>query len=136
MRVFSLPFLRVQKLLNVYSFFLQRIMFPIHEPAGVIDESSARMILKQSLEGFDRAGLPPMERSSVAAGDYAVVEVTEVKGHTLRGKLLWKSTLAGFADMESNQLSKIGDEGMARFRTRLEEEIGTDLSVVQQRLVV
>ena len=110
-------------------------MFPINESAGVIDESSARSILRQSLDGSN-TGLPPMERSSISAGDYAVVEVTEVKGHTLRGKLLWKSTLAGFADLESNQLSKIGDDGIARFRTRLEEELGTDLDETSQSLVV
>lgn len=110
-------------------------MLPINESTGVIGESDARLILQQSLDG-STTGLPPMEWSSVAAGDYAVVEVTEVKGHTLRGKLLWKSTLAGFADMESNQLSKIGDEGMTRFRTRLEEEIGTGLRADSQSLVV
>lgn len=114
----------------------KRIMFPINESVGAIDESHARLILQQSLDG-STTGLPPMDRSSVTAGDYAVVEVTEVKGHTLRGKLLWKSTLAGFADMESNHLSKIGDEGMARFRTRLEEEIGIiDASMDPQSLVV
>jgi len=113
----------------------KRIMFPINESIGAINESHARSILQQSLDG-STTGLPPMDRSRVAAGDYAVVEVTEVKGHTLRGKLLWKSTLAGFADMESNHLSKIGDEGMIRFRNRLEEEIGTDSSMDQQSLVV
>lgn len=97
-------------------------MFPIDESVGTIDESHARLILQQSLDG-STTRLPPMDRSRVAAGDYAVVEVIEVKGHTLRGKLLWKSTLAGFADLESNHLSKIGDEGMAGFKRRLEEEI-------------
>ncbi|KAL3942502.1 MAG: hypothetical protein SGBAC_003314 [Bacillariaceae sp.] len=114
----------------------KRIMFPINESVGTIDESHARLILQQSIDG-STTGLPPMERSSVTAGDYAVVEVTEVKGHTLRGKLLWKSTLAGFADMESNHLPKIGDKGMARFRTRLEEEIGIiDANMDSQSLVV
>jgi hypothetical protein len=33
-------------------------------------------------------------------GDYAVVQVTEAKGHTLRGKLLWKTTLQKFSELQ------------------------------------
>lgn len=32
-------------------------------------------------------------------GDYAVVLVEEARGHTLRGKLLWKATMKGFQEM-------------------------------------
>lgn len=35
-------------------------------------------------------------RIPVAKGDYGVVEVTEVKGHTLRGQLLWKTNITEF----------------------------------------
>lgn len=104
----------------------KRIMLPIDESVGVMNESQARLILQQSLDGF-ATDLPPTERSNVEAGDYAVVEVTEVKGHTLRGKLLWKSTLAGFADMETYHLSKIGEDGLARFRRRLDEVISDSI---------
>ena len=38
-------------------------------------------------------------------GDYAVVEVTEARGHTLRGKLLWRSTLQGFHEMNLHQMN-------------------------------
>ena len=34
-------------------------------------------------------------------GDYAVVNVTEAKGHTLRGCVLWKTTISDFARFES-----------------------------------
>lgn len=40
--------------------------------------------------------------TTLSPGDYAVVLVTEAKGHTLRGRLLWKTTLANFAQFESN----------------------------------
>ena len=40
--------------------------------------------------------------SSLSPGDYAVVEVTQAKGHTLRGRLLWKTTLSEFAKLEHN----------------------------------
>lgn len=32
-------------------------------------------------------------------GDYAVVQVTEVRGHTLKGKALWRGTIQGFNEM-------------------------------------
>ena len=31
-------------------------------------------------------------------GDYAIVKVTEAKGHTLRGQLLWRTSLKGFSE--------------------------------------
>lgn len=33
----------------------------------------------------------PQKSSQLHNGDYAVVQVTEAKGHTLRGKLLWRT---------------------------------------------
>jgi len=36
---------------------------------------------------------------SVNAGDYAVVQVTEARGHTLRGRLLWRASMKGFHEM-------------------------------------
>lgn len=57
--------------------------------------------------------------TTLTAGDYAVVEVTEAKGHTLRGRILWKTTLANFAMMESNQLSKLHPEQLDGFKDHL-----------------
>jgi tRNA A37 methylthiotransferase MiaB len=37
------------------------------------------------------------------AGDYAVVQVTEARGHTLRGRLLWRATMKGFNEMNIGQ---------------------------------
>ena len=42
-------------------------------------------------------------RVTLAAGDYAVVQVDEARGHTLRGKLLWRSSLQGFHDLGLEQ---------------------------------
>ncbi len=36
---------------------------------------------------------------SLHAGDYAVVQITEARGHTLRGKLLWRATMKCFHEM-------------------------------------
>ena len=38
-------------------------------------------------------------RVDLQAGDYGVVEITEAKGHTLRGKLLWRTTLQEFSEV-------------------------------------
>jgi hypothetical protein len=35
----------------------------------------------------------------VTKGDYVVVQVTESRGHTLRGKVLWRTTLSKFTEM-------------------------------------
>jgi MiaB/RimO family radical SAM methylthiotransferase len=54
-------------------------------------------------------------------GEYAVVEVTEAKGHTLRGQLLWKTTLAKFAELESNVLSKLDINQWTRFKNAVRQ---------------
>ena len=53
-------------------------------------------------------------------------EVTEVKGHTLRGKLMWKSTLAGFAKTDSELLSTLGPDRLDRFKIQVSAEAGAD----------
>ena len=46
--------------------------------------------------GKDLVDTVPTPTYRLTPGDYVVVEVNEAKGHTLRGKLLWKASLAGF----------------------------------------
>mmetsp|Transcript_14044 Transcript_14044/g.21328 ORF Transcript_14044/g.21328 Transcript_14044/m.21328 type:complete len:878 (+) Transcript_14044:135-2768(+) len=40
------------------------------------------------------------------AGDYAVVQVTEARGHTLRGRLLWRASMKGFYEMGISEVLK------------------------------
>ena len=42
--------------------------------------------------------------SHAVAGEYAVVQVTEAKGHTLRGQMLWKTTIQDFAKSETQDM--------------------------------
>jgi hypothetical protein len=49
-------------------------------------------------------------------GEYAVVEVTEAKGHTLRGRVLWKTTLANFAQFNATVLSQMDEDTRIRFK--------------------
>ena len=55
----------------------------------------------------------------LVAGDYAVVEVTEAKGHTLRGRVLWKTTLANFSKFETDRLSNLHAEQLDGFKQQL-----------------
>ena len=60
----------------------KRILFPIGENRGVICFRE-----KDILNGLTEA--PESGETTLNVGDYAVVLVTEAKGHTLRGRLLW-----------------------------------------------
>lgn len=116
----------------------KRIMFGVQcTNAGrgeTLDEAYASSLLQQKLAGNNTQNLPPAPRTGLESGDYAVVEVTEAKGHTLRGRLLWKSTLAGFARIESSLISKLGEDRLAGFKAEFCDEIGTNHD--SQELVV
>ena len=67
--------------------------------------------------------------TDLAPGDYAVVSVTKAKGHTLRGRMLWKTTLSDFARFESRHLSKLQPQDLNIFlgeqnRFRIVDGIG------------
>jgi MiaB/RimO family radical SAM methylthiotransferase len=68
--------------------------------------------------------------TTMVPGDYAVVQVTEAKGHTLRGRLLWKTTLAKFAELESNVISKLDDHELTRFKDSLVDNNDTAHALV------
>ena len=56
------------------------------------------MVRSDILHDFARR--PKVE---VQAGDYAVVQVNEARGHTLKGKLLWRASMQGFHEMGLDQ---------------------------------
>jgi tRNA A37 methylthiotransferase MiaB len=45
------------------------------------------------------SGEAPSEKIWLKAGDYAVVQVMEARGHTLRGRALWRTTLQNFKEL-------------------------------------
>ena len=47
------------------------------------------------------------------AGDYAVVEINEVRGHTLRGKLLWRTTLQEFSQLTPDDEARLSSHFIA-----------------------
>jgi MiaB/RimO family radical SAM methylthiotransferase len=65
----------------------------------------------------------------IQKGDYAVVEVTEAKGHTLRGKLLWRSS--SITSFDETGLSGKDEESLRRahaMRLLFQDEQVPDLS--------
>ena len=68
----------------------------------------------------------PLEHSTASTsstdlnpGDYAVVSVTEAKGHTLRGRMLWKTSITNFAKFESNLLTKLRSQDLSLLQENL-----------------
>ena len=48
-------------------------------------------------------GLSARPRVGLQRGDYVVVQITEVRGHTLKGKPLWRSSIRGFEQLRNAQ---------------------------------
>lgn len=76
----------------------------VHIPSFVVPPSSS---------------LSHAANTKISPGEYAVVEVTEAKGHTLRGRMLWKTSLTDFAMLESHVLSKLNTTQMNAFKTAI-----------------
>ena len=64
-------------------------------------------------------------RVDVKPGDYVIVEVTEVKGHGLRGRLLCRSSIAAF---EESGLSRIDAVSLAQANLVKEAYFGEEAS--------
>ena len=76
-------------------------------------------VLKVLGEPQDGSTVLPLVNATVSPGDYAVVYITEAKGHTLRGRLLWRTTLAHFHQFESKHLSNLDPKQLGAFKQSL-----------------
>ena len=112
----------------------KRIIFPIvpsgHKQSSTIvmpgscpDESEVKKRLFLVDQKRDNGDDDTWKTVDVRAGDYAAVLVTGARGHTLRGKLLWRSSIEGFHEMGAHQWLKVPIE------TGLEEEEKTAVSI-------
>jgi MiaB/RimO family radical SAM methylthiotransferase len=97
----------------------KRIVFPVNEDASCwIDDvlqsaiQSTRQGLLSSNVGLDHGGLT--SQVSLQKGDYAVVEVTDAKGPSLRGRLLWRTSIAAFHE---TGLSNMDEESLRHAST-------------------
>jgi MiaB/RimO family radical SAM methylthiotransferase len=71
----------------------KRIVFPMDSTHWTDD------IVEPVLNGAERLGVLSSVKVPITAGDYAVVQVTEARGHTLRGRILWRTTLSRLSEM-------------------------------------
>merc|ERR1711957_289727 len=112
----------------------KRIIFPIVPsglkqsstivmPGSCPDESEVKKRLFLVDQKRDNGDDDTWKTVDVRAGDYAAVLVTGARGHTLRGKLLWRSSIEGFHEMGAHQWLKVPIE------TGLEEEEKTAVSI-------
>lgn len=81
----------------------KRVVFPMQPDLTCLGGEDVRALLRQLRIAEDKTvSLNGVEDSSLVSlqpGDYAVVQVTEARGHTLRGRLLWRTTLSSFIEM-------------------------------------
>jgi MiaB/RimO family radical SAM methylthiotransferase len=110
----------------------KRIFFPVEGSA--IDENKVitrnqewvRFCLENKSYMHSKSAphlIPPMS-SNLEPGEYAVVQVTEAKGHTLRGNLLWQTTLSNFAEIERRFLADMRKEELERFQDVFDNDVG------------
>jgi MiaB/RimO family radical SAM methylthiotransferase len=69
----------------------KRIVFPTMDMACFDDGMVPSLLQGGRVNDFPHV--------PVTKGDYVVVQVTESRGHTLRGKVLWRTTLSKFTEM-------------------------------------
>ena len=92
----------------------KRIIFPVDDegPMCASDESLFKGYSDASIDptasGVDLRSKPLVK---LRKGDYAVVDVTEAKGHTLRGRLLWRTSIAAF---DQSRLSQMNERSLER----------------------
>ena len=73
----------------------KRIVFPVDEEASCREDDD-----DDYNNGMEKEGTPP-PTGRLQDGDYAVVEVTDARGHTLRGKLLYRTTQQRFYEQRN-----------------------------------
>lgn len=99
----------------------KRILFPSEEEScSAFNESAVQQALNAVQAGAPSSPLLDLNstpRVALKPGDYAIAEVTEVKGQGLRGRLLCRSSIQGF---EESGLSKM-DEASLRHANRVKD---------------
>jgi len=89
----------------------KRIFFPV-ENEGVLcwEDTNLRTVMSGMTTNVDKRDLFSGPQVSLKKGDYAVVQVTEAKGPTLRGRLLWRTTMQGFSELKLDTRHAMLDE--------------------------
>jgi MiaB/RimO family radical SAM methylthiotransferase len=77
----------------------KRIVFPVDDDATCWTDDVLQSAIQSTRQGLTSnvvLGGDLTSHVSLQKGDYAVVEVTEAKGPSLRGRLLWRTSIAAF----------------------------------------
>ena len=76
----------------------KRIIFPVDEDEVTCwTDDAVQSAIQATRDGFAGNILDVgLSRVPLQLGDYAVVQVTAAKGHSLRGKLLWRTSITAF----------------------------------------
>jgi MiaB/RimO family radical SAM methylthiotransferase len=95
----------------------KRIVFPVDEDATCWIDDVLQSAIQSTRQGLSSnvvldGGLT--SQVSLQKGDYAVVEVTDAKGPSLRGRLLWRTSIAAFHE---TGLSKMDEESLRHAST-------------------
>ena len=77
----------------------KRIIFPVDEDVSCWTDANLKLYLQDDGNAESANEVSGGPKVSLEKGDYAIVQVTEAKGHTLRGRLLFRTTLQGFSEM-------------------------------------
>ena len=79
----------------------KRCVFP--DSVEFWTESEIRQLLSPATTSAENAADILKTPVEIQRGDYAVVRITEARGHTLKGQPLWRSSIAGFNELMTSQ---------------------------------
>jgi MiaB/RimO family radical SAM methylthiotransferase len=102
----------------------KRIIFPVDEgEVTCLSDVAIRPLIEALRNGGSitqpNSFLNDLPRVPVQKGNYAVAEVTQAKGHTLRGRLLWRTNITEFDNTGLSGSATDNLESSAKLRTIL-----------------
>jgi hypothetical protein len=95
----------------------KRMVFPVNEDATCWTDDMIQSAIQSTRQGLSSNGVLDgglVSHASLQKGDYAVVEVIDAKGPSLRGRLLWRTSIAAFHE---TGLSNMDEESLRHAAT-------------------
>jgi tRNA A37 methylthiotransferase MiaB len=80
----------------------KRCVFP--NSPRIWTEEEMRQLFSRGPMAIDNASQILKTPVGLSRGDYAVVQITEARGHTLKGQALWRSSIVGFNELMSSPI--------------------------------
>jgi MiaB/RimO family radical SAM methylthiotransferase len=92
----------------------KRIVFPVNEEFTCWTDDMIQSAIQSTRQGLSSNVVFDEGHASLQKGDYAVVEVIDAKGPSLRGRLLWRTSIAAFHE---TGLSNMDEESLRHAST-------------------